>query len=377
MGMYKETSGSQRHDSTRLQQVSPTIQEPSKIIYYKLRKRPGPIEGGDRWFYNSIMHSMGCALFPIHSQLSTKIVILLVVFTLGVRFRAAFTLLLSGFLFGFFCFEFIIYGILLSERRRHSAFGSACPMDYYPGDKGDVSISDQRFLETECIQYNQSIIRCVDYSYQAKRQKKNDRTSTEKRPKLFLPKPEYGEEIGALGYRELCGNQSVDASIPMEARSSNEILFNLCEEEKRGTSLSELSALLSHLKENCPFGFHEITSEKDLSDLSILLDEHDIRYFAKTFGIFRPRAVCIDKSGHSAFILDNRGYMFEYNDMERGMKYMGPNIIEGLTNYLFNPDKIYELIEDTCELITTEELERQAKEEMRDSITIVVTEHCY
>ncbi|RIA80405.1 hypothetical protein C1645_745272 [Glomus cerebriforme] len=173
-------------------------------------------------------------------------------------------------------------------------------------------------------------------------------------------------------YKETSGSQQYDSTCLQqvfhtmqiclkEVRSSNEILFNLCEEEKRDAFLSELPALLSHLKKNCPFRFHKITSEKDLLVLSLLLDEYDIRYFAKTFGIIHPCAICIDKSGHSAFILDNHGYMFEYNDMKRDMKYMGPNIIKSLTNYLYNPDKIYELIEDTCELITTDELERQQK----------------
>src|SRR5687767_4167138 len=113
------------------------------------------------------MHSMGCSLFPIHSELPTKIVILLVVLTLGAHFGAVFALFLSGFLSGFFLREFIIFGIL-SGRRHPPAFGPDCPMDYHP-EQGDNSISSKCVLETESMQDHQGIIRSICYGSQETR----------------------------------------------------------------------------------------------------------------------------------------------------------------------------------------------------------------
>ncbi|GBB87997.1 hypothetical protein RclHR1_01450025 [Rhizophagus clarus] len=161
-----------------------------------------------------------------------------------------------------------------------------------------------------------------------------------------------------MGHWELHGNEPVDASNSCEARYPNGISINSCERERYSTSLSKLSALLSLLKDD-RFGFHIITSKKDLSDLSRLLNEDNIEYFAETFGIIDPRAVCIDRSGFSIWILDNHGHMFSWDDMRHDMEYMGSSLIEGLTNHFFNPDKIYDVLEKTCELITEEELMRQ------------------
>jgi hypothetical protein len=221
-----------------------------------------------------------------------------------------------------------------------------------------MSIGDKRVLETKLLQDHQNIIRSINHGSQGSRQKKDDQETMEKRSISFLPRFKYGEEAGKMGHWELRGSEPVDASNSGEARYSNESSLNLCEDERCSTSLSKLPDLLSLLK-NDRFGFHIITSKKDLSDLSNLLNEDNIEYFAKTFGIIDPRAVCIDRSGLSIMILDNHGHMFIWNDMGYDMEYMGSSLIEGLTNHFFNPDKIYDVMEDTCELMTEEELKRR------------------
>ncbi|RGB39399.1 hypothetical protein C1646_664659 [Rhizophagus diaphanus] len=166
-----------------------------------------------------------------------------------------------------------------------------------------------------------------------------------------------------MGHWELRGSEPVDVSNSGEVRYPNESSLNSRENESCNTSLLELPVLLSLLK-NDRFGFHIITSKKDLSDLTnLLLYEDNIKYFAKTFGIIDPCAVCIDHSGLAIWILDNHGHMFFWDEMGQNMKYMGSSLIEGLTNYFFNPDKIYEVIEDTCELMTEEDLERWVDDE--------------
>ncbi|RIA86825.1 hypothetical protein C1645_740547 [Glomus cerebriforme] len=184
----------------------------------------------------------------------------------------------------------------------------------------------------------------------------------EKRSISFLPRFTYGEEVGKMGHWKLRESEPMDASNSGEAQHLNESLLNSCENERCSSSLSKLPALLSLLK-NDRFGFHIITSKKDLSNLSYLLNEDNIKYFAKTFGIIDPHAVCIDRSGFLIWILDNHGHMFCWNNMEHDMEYMGSSLIEGLTNHFFNPDKIYEVMENTCELMTEEELKHQVDDE--------------
>ncbi|GET57753.1 hypothetical protein GLOIN_2v1622111 [Rhizophagus irregularis DAOM 181602=DAOM 197198] len=68
----------------------------------------------------------------------------------------------------------------------------------------------------------------------------------------------------------------------------------------------------------------DLRIKKDLSGLTNLLNEDNIKYFAKTFGIIDPHAVCIDHSaGFSIWILDNHSHMFCWDDMGHNMKYMG------------------------------------------------------
>ncbi|PKY52368.1 hypothetical protein RhiirA4_425224 [Rhizophagus irregularis] len=212
-----------------------------------------------------------------------------------------------------------------------------------------MSIGDKRVLETKLLQDHQSIIWSINHGSQGSGQKSDDQESMEKRSISFLPRFTYGEEAGNMGHWELRGSEPVDAPNSGEARYPIESPLNLCEIEKSSTSLSKMPALLS-LLENDRFGFHIITSKKDLSDLSDLLYEDNIEYFAKTFGIIDPRAVCIDHSGLAIWILDNHGHMFCWDEMGHNMDYMGSSLIEGLTNNFFNPDKIYRVTEDTCEL---------------------------
>lgn len=271
---------------------------------------------------------MGCALFPIHSKLTILIVIFLIFLTLGAYFGHDFALFfLSGYQFGYF----FLWDLLFLSKRKQRKYHLP-RRTIYLMDSEDTS-------------------------------KKNNQEFTEVPQKLFLPKSDCKKEVGGLAYWELHGKKPVDTSNPAEAQSPDEISLNLCKEGKLGTlgtSLSKLSTLLS-LLEYDHFGIHIIT-KKDLLHLHMLLHEDNVKYFAETFGIIHPRAVCIGGYGFLGFLVDNHGYMLLYDEMSNDMKYMGPNVIEGLINYFFYPDKVYELMENTCELIITEELKRQIKE---------------
>ena len=54
--------------------------------------------------------------------------------------------------------------------------------------------------------------------------------------------------------------------------------------------------------------------------------------------------------------------MYEWNEMEQGLKYLGKDLIEGLTNFFIYPDNICDVMEDTGERIPVEEFNRQMEE---------------
>ncbi|CAB4388943.1 unnamed protein product [Rhizophagus irregularis] len=58
-------------------------------------------------------------------------------------------------------------------------------------------------------------------------------------------------------------------------------------------------------------------------------------------------------------IKDDRGIMFKWSEMERGMHILGINNLEGLADYLYHPDKICAVMEDTGELVPAVEPTRR------------------
>ncbi|CAI2201808.1 14201_t:CDS:1, partial [Funneliformis geosporum] len=74
-------------------------------------------------------------------------------------------------------------------------------------------------------------------------------------------------------------------------------------------------------------------------------------YFCETFGITGVRPVFIDDSGMVIWMLDDRDIMFQWNDMEQSMNFLGINLKEGLTNCLYHPEKICSISESTGSLI--------------------------
>ncbi|EXX68961.1 uncharacterized protein OCT59_024635 [Rhizophagus irregularis] len=367
MEMYRETSESRQHDATNLQQGSLTVQKQSNTFSKKIQEQQATTNNSkNRWDHNSDRHNMG--LF-IYSKLPAKIFILIAILTLCVPFygidfsQKNFKIpSIKQPIFNFFKYiskikffpfgYFLIFSVVLFEKRPDlspQASEPNCIMDDDLECGETMSIGDKRVLETKLLQDHQSIVWSINHGSQGSGQKRDDQESMEKQSISFLPRFMYGEEAGNMGHWELRGSEPVDAPNSGEARYPIESPLNLCEIEKSSTSLSKLPALLSLLK-NDRFGFHIITSKKDLSDLSDLLYEDNIKYFAKTFGIIDPRAVCIDHSGLSIWILDNHGHMFCWDEMGHNMDYMGSSLIEGLTNNFFNPDKIYRVTEDTCEL---------------------------
>jgi hypothetical protein len=139
--------------------------------------------------------------------------------------------------------------------------------------------------------------------------------------------------------------------------SSNQISHNKYTEKRREEIMSKLRnlpLLVDTLKKNK--GFREITDDNDL------LYPENRQYFCETFDIDGLCPVFVDRSGMCILMLDDYGFMFKYDEMSRNLDYLGKNLEEGLTNYIYHPEKIYAIMEFTCELIPVRELEHQTVE---------------
>jgi len=93
--------------------------------------------------------------------------------------------------------------------------------------------------------------------------------------------------------------------------------------------------------------FREFCSTKD----ERLVDQENRKYFDEIYGITHIHPLLVDHSGVVLLFLDNRGIMFKWSEMTQDMHILGINKIEGLANYLYNPEKECAIMEDTGELV--------------------------
>jgi hypothetical protein len=123
--------------------------------------------------------------------------------------------------------------------------------------------------------------------------------------------------------------------------------------------LQSYSELVDKLKNDREYReFHEPTDEE-------LIDKENRKYFKKTYRITSIYPLLVDHSKTVLVFLDDRGIMFEWCEMDRGMHILGINKLEGLANYLYHPGKICAVMEDG-ELVPEVELTRRINERLNN-----------
>ncbi|CAB4411201.1 unnamed protein product [Rhizophagus irregularis] len=113
---------------------------------------------------------------------------------------------------------------------------------------------------------------------------------------------ECDPETRRLRVQKLLGNECLDLFMPVETRSPNHVSNNKSTIKRNNETIRKL---------------HQENRE----------------YFNKTYGITSIQ-------GNVLLFLDDRGIMFKWSKMERGIHILGINNLEGLANYLYHPDKI-------------------------------------
>ena len=146
-----------------------------------------------------------------------------------------------------------------------------------------------------------------------------------------------------MGVWKLCGNDFLNLLSKVEAQYSDPNVHNQCENEKNDATLSELPGYIcEHLDKNNRFGFHQITN-KDSIDF---VDEEYIEYLDEKYGITGIQPVFIDHSGLNIWLLDKNGNLYEWNEMEQNLLYIGKDLIDGLTNNFIHPENICQVMSE-------------------------------
>ncbi|GBC02161.1 hypothetical protein RclHR1_04490007 [Rhizophagus clarus] len=103
------------------------------------------------------------------------------------------------------------------------------------------------------------------------------------------------------------------------------------------SKLSEIPNKLLDLRSTKYHGIHIITSE---DSLKFVWYKELFKYFSERFKIISPVPLFIDDDGFVCIMEDEHGCVFMWNEMERDMQYLGPDLITGIETLLFYPDNI-------------------------------------
>ncbi|CAI2171891.1 3648_t:CDS:2 [Funneliformis geosporum] len=85
----------------------------------------------------------------------------------------------------------------------------------------------------------------------------------------------------------------------------------------------------------------------------------DQEHFNNTYGITYINPLLIDHSGMVVLFLNGRGVMFKLSEMTKDMHI---NKMEDLAKYLYHPEMVCAIMEDTGELVPRVQLKRRVKE---------------
>ncbi|EXX70890.1 hypothetical protein GLOIN_2v1731132 [Rhizophagus irregularis DAOM 181602=DAOM 197198] len=232
----------------------------------------------------------------------------------------------------------------------------------------NTSNIDKFVLDDKSQKSNSSLLRSISHSPEKGEQRPLDCDSTGLRFEHIPERSERSDNAKnrRMGLWELRRDQSLDLPNQVETEYSDKNAHNRCENEKKEASLSKLRELPDYLREqlnkNNHWEFHQIT-EKDSLDF---VDSEYFSYLNEKFDIKSAQPIFIDHSGYVIWILDEDDHMYEWNEMERGLKYLGKDLIEGLTNFFIYPDNICEVMEDTGERIPVKEFKLKMKEKAKE-----------
>jgi hypothetical protein len=246
-------------------------------------------------------------------------------------------------------------------------------MDNYNGTQSlEASNNNKPLLEIKPGKDYKRCIWCISYSLQQETKESVGCNPTRERQISFFPRP--GRECDSnsretLGVQELRGDECLVFFMPVEDRSPYQVSNSVINNGKNNGAMSKLqslSDLVDATKNEHKFReFHESTDKW-------IIDQEHKNYFSDTFGITNIHPLFVSCYGMVVLFSDNRGIIFSWCEMTHDMYILGFNIMEGLANFVYHPNKKCAIIEDTGELIPEVELSCRAREELEMVETLII-----
>jgi len=245
-------------------------------------------------------------------------------------------------------------------------------MDNYNGTQSPETSNNHKRLLEIIPRKDKRCVWCISYSLQQGRKEAVGYNPTSERQ---IPSSSgQGRECdsnsrGTLGVRELRGDECLDFYIPVEDKSSHQFSNTVIKNggnDGAMPKLQSLSDLVDAVKNDRKFReFHEPTDKW-------MIDQENKKHFSDAFGITNIHPLFAGCYGMVLLFLDDRGILFSWCEMTFDMDILGFNIMEGLANFVYHPEKKFAIIEDTGELITEVELGRRVMKELEATEPLVI-----
>jgi hypothetical protein len=202
-------------------------------------------------------------------------------------------------------------------------------------------------------------------------QKKFDKDATGVRHEIqssLSPRQEheFDKNSRTVAIRELRRDEPVVPSSVLETRSTDQISCDQYKNTKNDNTLRELSpdyetqdsedVLFNLLKRN--HFFHDETNTNVLSD-------YEIDKFSKNYGITGAYPV-LSYNDLVFWIKDHDGVVYIWSRMENSVMFVGHDMKDALTNYLFHQENLRYVNEHTRELVPLDEAEHEAEREAEE-----------
>ncbi|RIA95264.1 hypothetical protein C1645_734230 [Glomus cerebriforme] len=329
LDVYRRNGAEEQNCKESLQSISSAIQEQSNFQQPQCSTTNGC---KSEWNHDYHNYPMGCSMLPLHNQLSLP------------KGRP----------------QDKKNEIHISEPGE-IPFSASQPnllMDNYNRQLQKFFNNNQCLLEIELRKNYRRCIWCVSFSLH--RAKKEDFCCNQSNERLipFFSEPEWKCDpiLRNVNIQELRGDECLDHFMSVQTRSPNQVSNSIYSERRNSVAMQELSSL--------PELFESIKNDHEYREFHKDKDKWliDQEYFSDTYGITKICPLLIDRYGGSFMFLDSRDILFEWSEMTQSMYILGINIIEGLANFLYHPEKRC-IIEVDGKLILYEELKRQAIEE--------------
>ena len=170
---------------------------------------------------------------------------------------------------------------------------------------------------------------------------------------------------GSLAVWKLCRDTTVGLLEPIERPTSNKVSHNLSSEQSSSVTLQELSderdSHINTLLKDGPYGICKVTGANSL-------DKCELEYITNGTGIAEVYEMFEDCDGSTIWFKDSQGRLFEWCRMGGYLRYMGPNMVEGIKTLIERPKSILVWVDGCGRWENEEEFNHRMAQEYKRTV---------